>query len=69
MIDSRPLGTYEEMLDPRHFMRVHKSHLINLSAVAEYRSDEGHTAILTDKSEVPIARARTQEFIERFRHP
>jgi len=69
LLDSRPLGTYEEILNPTIFMRVHKSHLINLSEVLEYRSEDGHIAILSDKSEVPIARARTQEFVDKFKHP
>ncbi len=69
LLDSRPLGTYEEILNPTLFMRVHKSHLINLSEVLEYRSEDGHIAILSDKSEVPIARARTQEFVDKFKHP
>lgn len=66
LLDSRTLGSYEELLDPLRFMRVHKSHTINLSDVREYRSDDGHIAIMSDKAEVPVARSRAQDFTDFF---
>lgn len=66
-LDSRHLKLYEDMLDPARFIRVHKSHIINLDALKEYIHVDGHTAILNDGAEVPIARARLSDFLSRVK--
>lgn len=66
-LDSRHLKLYEDMLDPERFIRVHKSHIINLDALKEYIHVDGHTAILNDGAEVPIARARLSDFLSRVK--
>ncbi len=63
-LDTRTLRVYEDILDPSRFFRTHKSHIINLRFLKEYLHEEnGHQAILKDRSVVPIARGRLQAFL------
>jgi two-component system LytT family response regulator len=66
-LDTRTLKVYEDMLDPAGFIRVHRSHLINLSQLREYLREDGHWAVMKDGARVPIARERVQAFIEASR--
>lgn len=66
-LDTRTLRVYEELLDPAVFLRVHRSHIVNLEHLREYLRDDGHWAVLRDGRRVPIARERVNEFLERVR--
>lgn len=62
-IDSKTLKFYEDLLKSSGFMRVHKSHIIHFDHLKEYRSTDGHTAIMSNGNEVPISRSRLSEFL------
>ena len=62
-LDTRTLKTYENILDPKKFSRVHKSHIINLDIMREYVNDDGHFAVLEGGIRVPVARNRVSEFV------
>lgn len=66
-LDTRTLKVYEDMLDPLQFLRVHRSHLINVDQLREYLRDDGHWAVMKDGARVPIARERVQSFVEATR--
>ena len=66
-LDTRTLKVYEDMLDPLQFLRVHRSHLINVEQLREYLRDDGHWAVMKDGVRVPIARERVQAFVEAMR--
>lgn len=66
-LDTRTLKVYEDMLDPARFIRVHRSHLVNVEQLREYVREDGHWAVMKDGSRVPIARERVQAFIEATR--
>ena len=66
-LDTRTLRVYEDMLDPLQFLRVHRSHLINLDHIREYLREDGHWAVMKDGSRVPIARDRVQTFVDATR--
>ena len=66
-IDTRTLKIYDGLLDHAPFMRVHKSHIVNIDYVNEYSSKEGHYAVLSSNLKVPISRANVKDFIERIR--
>jgi two-component system LytT family response regulator len=63
-LDTRTMKTYESILDPTKFFRVHKSHIINLNLLAEYVNDDGHFAVLKSGLRIPIARNRVTEFVK-----
>ncbi|WP_306640976.1 LytR/AlgR family response regulator transcription factor [Sanyastnella coralliicola] len=65
--DSRNMKIYDDMLDPAIFCRVHKSHIINIQELREYLKTDGHIAVLSDGSQVPVARARLSDFLTRVK--
>ena len=61
---SRPLGEIEKILDPASFIRVHKSHLINLRFLKEYSTREGSALIMSDECKISVSRRRLPVFLE-----
>ena len=57
------LSRLESRLDPRRFVRVHRTHIVNLDQVRAFRRDaRGNLeAELLDGARVPVSRARAQE--------
>ncbi len=62
-LDTRTLKIYEGLLQTNNFVRVHKSHIINLDFLSEYSNQDGHFAIMKNGDHVPISRARISDFI------
>lgn len=62
-LDTKTMRVYEELLLDQGFLRVHKSHLINLAHLIGYDSQDGHLALLTGGVRVPVARARLSAFM------
>ena len=66
----RTLGELEERLDPRQFVRIHRSAIVNLQWVAEVQPDLGGrlTVKLKDdaRTELQVARDRARAFKERM---
>lgn len=56
------IGTFKEMLENYGFYSTHKSHLINTKEIARYLK-EG-VVIMNDKSKIPVARRKKEEFIQ-----
>jgi two-component system, LytTR family, response regulator len=67
-LKQQTLSSLEASLDPRNFVRVHRSYLVNLERVArlEPYGKDSHVAILNDGSRLPVSRAglaRLKEFL------
>jgi two-component system LytT family response regulator len=60
---SRNLKEYHELLSDRNFFRPHNSHLINLEFVTKYIRQDGGSIMLSDGSEVPVARGKRDLFL------
>lgn len=60
---SKPLADFEPFLVENEFMRVHKSHLINLRQVVRYVKGDGGTLIMADESEVSVSRTKKAELL------
>ena len=62
------LGDIETRLDPEHFMRVHRSHVINLRAVHQLQRDDGRLAVQLNGVAEPVAVSRSSaaELLERL---
>jgi two-component system LytT family response regulator len=57
LLSSYNLRQFEVSLTPFGFLRVHKSHLINVQHIRKVlRSHDGGNLLMTDGSEVPISR-------------
>ncbi len=58
---------FEEMLRDLNFVRIHNAHLINLRFVSKYNKGQGGSVILSDGTELGIARSRKSSFLETLR--
>ncbi|MCL1822117.1 MAG: LytTR family DNA-binding domain-containing protein [Prolixibacteraceae bacterium] len=62
----RFLKYFEDIL-PFPFIRVHKSHIINVNFVKSYHKAEGGFAVLTDRTEIEISSAYKEDFLRAFK--
>jgi two-component system LytT family response regulator len=55
----RPLGTIESRLDPERFLRIHRSHIINIDRLRklELYAKNSYLAILADGTRLPVSRS------------
>jgi two-component system LytT family response regulator len=66
-VSSKSIKAFEDKLDPNMFFRVHKSHIINISQhLKELIRSEGNIAVLSDGTQVPVARRKMQEFLDKL---
>jgi two-component system, sensor histidine kinase LadS len=65
-IASHPLSDFEKQLDTVEFMRVHKSHLVNLSQIQEYIRGEGGSLVMKDGSTVNVSRSSKAALLARL---
>lgn len=59
---SRTLGEYDQLLTPHHFIRTHKSHLVNRKFVSFI--DHDGFVIMKDNSKVELSRRRKEEVMQ-----
>ena len=64
IVASKHLKHYDEMMIGQNFMRVHKSHIINLNYVTRYIKSEGGSIQMANGHEVPLSRRRKDLFLE-----
>jgi two-component system, LytTR family, response regulator len=63
LLVSKTLKSFEDLLTPYGFFRVHNSHLINLQEVRAYQKGKGGHLILHDNSEIEVASRRKEELL------
>jgi hypothetical protein len=62
------IGDLEARLDPEQFMRVHRSHILNLRAVHELVRQDGRLAVRLrgDAEVIPVSRSSAPALLERL---
>lgn len=65
-IASKTLKEYEDILPPDIFFRAHHSHLININFIVKYHKGKGGIIEMKDKSAIPLATRRKNDFIDLF---
>ena len=68
LLKEQPLGDLERQLDPRRFVRIHRSYVLNLDRLVrlEAAGKDSRTAVLRDGRSLPVSRsgyARLQELL------
>ena len=66
-IATKTLKKIQEILPEEIFFRVHKSHIINMNYVKEYKKSDGGMAILKNDIEVEVSRRNKADFLERMK--
>ena len=65
---SKTIKEYDDMLKNFGFERVHQSHLVNLRQIKSYLKKEGGFLLLNDGTEVPIARRKKDQVLEKIKN-
>jgi two-component system LytT family response regulator len=62
LLKEQTLGDLERQLDPRRFVRIHRSYLLNIERLArvELYAKDSRIAILTDATKLPVSRTGYQ---------
>lgn len=66
LVVSRTLKDFEEILEDKGFMRVHKSAIVNLRYVQEYSTQDGGTIHMLQGGSVPLSRRLLEDFHRRM---
>lgn len=66
MMICRTLKFYEELLSDSGFLRVHKSHLINLEHVEKYKKGKGGQLIMSNGSAIDVSPNKKDELMLHF---
>jgi two-component system LytT family response regulator len=66
IISSQNLKSFEQQLDSKSFLRIHKSHLINLDEVQSFTRGKNCYAILKDHTQIFISNQRKNDFFQRI---
>ncbi len=61
---SKTLGDFEEILSANQFFRIHDSAIVNLNHVKKFIRGDGGTIILSDNTELDVARRRKDDFMK-----
>ena len=63
LLCSTGLGKLEEKLDPKRFMRVHRSYIIAANEIQKLKpyGDGGFTGVMSDGSEIKVSRSRAKK--------
>ncbi|CAN5906034.1 LytTR family DNA-binding domain-containing protein [soil metagenome] len=60
---TRQLGYYEEQLSEAGFIRVHSSHLVNITHIKNYRRGDGGYVVMSDGTNVEVSRSRKKDLL------
>lgn len=63
---SKTLKYFEELLSENGFARVHKSYLVNVNSIIEYRKGKGGNVILENGKQIIVSPSRKKELLAFF---
>ncbi|MDD2963688.1 MAG: LytTR family DNA-binding domain-containing protein [Bacteroidales bacterium] len=55
LVASRPLGSFERLLNDQFFCRIHSKHLVNLAYIKLYLRGKGGSVVLEDGTELEVS--------------
>lgn len=64
---SKTMKEYENNLINNGFYRIHQSHIVNIDQITKFHKGDGGEVIMSDDSNIPIARNRKEDFLKLFR--
>jgi two-component system LytT family response regulator len=63
---AKTLVDFEELLEEHHFVRVHKTHLVNLKHVIAFLKTDGGIVQLSNGEKVAVSRRRREDVLNRL---
>jgi two-component system, LytTR family, response regulator len=67
LVVTKILKDFEEILDPNQFIRIHKSHIINLGFIKEYSTVDGGVIKMKDGNVWPVSRRQTELLLQKMK--
>jgi len=67
LVSSRTLAEYHALLDPNHFFRIHRSFIVNIHHIKEYRKGEGGYVVMEDDKMLEVSRRKKEDFMEKIK--
>ena len=64
IVSSKTLREFELLLTPYHFVRIHKSHLINAAYLHKFVKAEGGYVLLSDNTRLPVAVRKKEQLLQ-----
>lgn len=64
LTSSKSLNHYEKILPSGKFIKIHRSHFININCIDTLVRSDGGYVIMSDQFEVPISRRKKEEFLK-----
>jgi two-component system LytT family response regulator len=51
------------MLGEQHFLRPHKSHLVNIKYIKSFLKNDGGYILMADGSKIPVSRRKREKIV------
>ncbi len=64
---SKTLKHFEEILKPYNFVRIHKSYLVNISAITKYKKGKGGSVVVSNGKEILVSSAKKGTLLSYFK--
>ncbi|PHS67703.1 MAG: DNA-binding response regulator [Flavobacterium sp.] len=64
---SKTLKYFEEVLSDNGFARVHKSYLVNVNQITEYKKGKGGSVVLSSGKQIMVSPSRKKELLSYFK--
>lgn len=63
LLASKTLKEFDNMLEGYSFLRIHKSHLVNINFLKKYVQTDGGYLVLEDGSRIPVANRKKEQLM------
>ena len=63
---TKSMREIQELLEERHFLRVHRQYIVNLDQIRKFVKGEGNYLIMSDQKSIPVSRNHRDRLMERF---
>jgi two-component system LytT family response regulator len=67
LVVTKTLKDFEDILDANEFIRIHKSHMINLKHVIEYNTSDGGLVKMIDGNVWSLSRRQVDLFLQKIK--
>jgi two-component system LytT family response regulator len=63
---TKTLKEFDALLAPFDFLRIHQSHLINMTMIKEFNKTDGGFILMKDGGEIPVSTRKRSVLMERI---
>ncbi len=58
---AKKLKDVQDLINSKHFIRIHQSYLVNINFIKEYVKNDGYYLVLDNKVSIPVSKANRQD--------